>query len=302
MPDETRRVGFIGLGIMGRPMAKNLLEAGVPLVVYNRTPGKAADLVAGGAEQAGSPREVAQKAEVIIAIVTDTPDVEEVLFAESGVAAGARAGSLFIDMSTISPDATRGFAARLAAQGVEYLDAPVSGGDIGAQNATLAIMVGGEAAAFERARPLFEAMGRRVTHVGPVGAGQTVKACNQVLCAIHMVAMCEALTLAAAADLDLETVLEVVTGGAANSWALEHLGPQIAQGDLRPGFMVKLIQKDLNIVMNAARAAHLPLPGAALAAQTFRAVEAAGGGELGTQAMITAYEKLANRPVQGKDE
>jgi len=287
---------------MGKPMALNLQRAGYPLVVYNRTPGKTGELVEGGAEEAEDPKAAAEKSDVVIAIVTDTPDVEQVLFAENGVAAGAREGTVFIDMSTISPVATRDFAARLAKKGVHYLDAPVSGGDIGAVNGTLTIMVGGESESFEQARPIFEVMGGRVTHVGPVGSGQTVKACNQILCAVHMVAACEALTLAAAAGLNLETVLEVVTGGAANSWALEHLGPKIVKGDLSPGFMVKLIQKDLDIVTRAAAEANLPMPGAALAVQNFRAVQAAGGGELGTQAMITVYEKLTGRRVRQAGE
>ena len=292
------RIGFIGLGIMGKPMAVNLQKAGYPLVVYNRTPGKTAQLVEGGATDADSPRAVAAESDVVIAIVTDTPDVEEVLFAESGVAAGAAEGTVFIDMSTISPEATRDFAARLKEKGVDYLDAPVSGGDVGARNATLTIMAGGEPEVFRRAEPILAAMGKRITHVGPVGSGQTVKACNQALCAVNMIAVCEALTLAAAAGLDLETLLRVVTGGAANSWALENLGPKIIDGDLRPGFMVKLIQKDLDIVMRAAQEADLPMPGTALAVQNFRAVQAAGGGELGTQAMITVYEQLAARQVR----
>ena len=302
MSEKQTRIGFIGLGIMGKPMALNLQRAGYPLVVYNRTPGKTGELVEGGAEEAEDPKAAAEKSDVVIAIVTDTPDVEQVLFAENGVAAGAREGTVFIDMSTISPVATRDFAARLAKKGVHYLDAPVSGGDIGAVNGTLTIMVGGESKSVEQARPIFEVMGGRVTHVGPVGSGQTVKACNQTLCAVHMMAACEALTLAAAAGLNLETVLEVVTGGAANSWALEHLGPKIVKGDLRPGFMVKLIQKDLDIVTRAAAEANLPMPGAALAVQNFRAVQAAGGGELGTQAMITVYEKLAGRRVRQAGE
>jgi 3-hydroxyisobutyrate dehydrogenase len=299
MSDDGTRIGFIGLGIMGKPMALNLQKADYPLVVYNRTPGKTAELEAGGAQVADSPAAVAAQSDIVIAIVTDTPDVEQVLFAENGVAGAAIEGTVFIDMSTISPDATREFAAKLKSQDVAYLDAPVSGGDVGAVKGTLTIMVGGDADVVERCRPVFEAMGSRVTHVGPVGAGQTVKACNQILCAGHMTAMCEALTLASAAGLELDTVLQVVTGGAANSWALENLGPKIAHGDMAPGFMVRLIQKDLNIVMNAAKEADLPLPGTAIAVQNFRAVQAAGDGDLGTQAMITAYERMANRKVQG---
>jgi 3-hydroxyisobutyrate dehydrogenase len=253
MATDKTRVGFIGLGIMGRPMALNIRKAGYALV----------------------------------------------LFGENGVAAGARAGQLFIDMSTISPDATREFAGRLKQQGVDYLDAPVSGGDVGAIKGTLSIMVGGEPAAFERAKPIFETMGSRVIRVGPVGSGQTAKACNQILCGVNLMGVCEALTLAAASGLDLDITLQVLTGGASNSWSLQNLGPKIARGDLNPGFMVKLIQKDLAIVMDAAKRLNLPLPGAALSMQNFRSVQAAGGGDLGTQAMITVYEKLAERKVQG---
>lgn len=297
MADKDTRVGFIGLGIMGKPMALNIRKAGYPLTVYNRTPGKAGELLEAGAAQAGSPKELARQCDLMIAIVTDTPDVEEVLFAETGVAAGAREGATFIDMSTICPDATREFAAKLKTRGVEYLDAPVSGGDVGAVKAALAIMVGGDRDVFERAKPVLDTMGT-ATLTGPVGSGQTVKACNQILCAVNMMGVCEAMSLAAAAGLDLDIMLEVIIGGAAGSWALANLGPKIAAGDLTPGFMVRLIQKDLNIVMKAAAEANLPLPGTAIAVQNFRSVQADGGGDLGTQAMITVYEKLAGRPVR----
>jgi len=291
------RIGFIGLGIMGFPMAGYIHKAGYPLTVYNRTPEKAEALEQAGAVIARTPREVAERSDLVIAIVTDTPDVEQVLFSEHGVVAGARPGMIFIDMSTIAPGATRLFAERLAAQQVHYLDAPVSGGDIGAINGTLTIMVGGEADIFAQAAPVLATMGSRVTHVGPYGSGQLVKACNQILCAVNMVAVCEALMLASSAGLDLDTVLAVVTGGAANSWALQQLGPRIAHGNLDPGFMVKLIQKDLNIVFSTAADAHLPLPGTAVAAQLFQAAQALGGASLGTQAMILAYEQLANRKL-----
>ncbi len=293
------RIGFIGLGIMGRPMALNLQQAGYPLTVHNRTPGKDAELVAGGATAAANPREAAAGADIVITIVTDTPDVEAVIFCENGVAAGARKSAVVVDMSTISPEATRTFAARLERQGLDFIDAPVSGGDVGAIQGTLTIMAGGKAEAFARARPVFEVMGKRVTHVGPAGAGQAVKACNQVLCALNMIGVCEALTLAKGMGLNLETMLRVVTGGAANSWALENLGPKIVAGDLEPAFMIRLIQKDLDIVLKNAGRENLPLPGTALAVQLFRAVQAAGGDNLGTQAMIKAYEELAKRKVAG---
>lgn len=302
MGENKSRIGFIGLGIMGKPMALNIQKAGYTLTVYNRTPGKAGELIQGGADEVGDPAAVAEKSDIVIAIVTDTPDVEQVLFGQNGIASSAGKDKIFIDMSTISPAATQEFAARLKDSGMQYLDAPVSGGDVGAIKGTLAIMVGGEADTFENVKPILETMGKRVTHVGPVGSGQAVKACNQVLCAVNLMAVCEALTLASATGLDLQTLLAVVTGGAANSWALENLGPMIAKGNLDPGFMVKLIQKDLNIVMDAAAKLDVPLPATALAIQNFRAVQAAGGAELGTQAMITAYEKLASRQVQPAKE
>ncbi|MEI7832053.1 MAG: NAD(P)-dependent oxidoreductase [bacterium] len=297
MMNKELRIGFIGLGIMGKPMAGHIARAGYGLTVYNRTPGKAEELIQAGAVEVSSPREVAERSDIVITIVTDTQDVEQVLFNENGVAAGAHPGMIVIDMSTISPEGTRVFAERMATQGVHYLDAPVSGGDIGAINGTLTIMVGGDAAIFEQAKPLLATMGARVTHVGPNGSGQLVKSCNQVLVAINMVAVCEALMLASSAGLNLDTVLEVVTGGAANSWSLQNLGPRIAHGNLDPGFMVKLIQKDLNIVAKTAGDTHLPLPGTALATQFFQSTQALGGSDLGIQAMITAYEKLANRKL-----
>jgi len=295
---EQPVIAFIGLGIMGQPMARNLLQAGYRLRVYNRTRGKAEALAGDGATVCDSPAEAARGAQVVITIVTDTPDVEAVLFGETGVVAGAERDAVVVDMSTISPEATRDFAARLREHDLRMCDAPVSGGDVGAENGTLTIMVGGEADDVERLRSIFEVLGARVTHVGPHGAGQATKACNQVLCAVNMVAVCEALSLGASLGLDLHTLLAVVTGGAGNSWALEKLGPRIADGDLDPGFMVRLIQKDLGIVMDSAAAAAVPLPGTSLAQQMFRAVEADGHGALGTQAMIEDYERLAVRRVQ----
>jgi 3-hydroxyisobutyrate dehydrogenase len=291
MSDKKIRVGFIGLGIMGAPMALNILKSGFALTVFNRSAGKAEALVQQGAKEATSPRAVTEQSDVVITMVTDTPDVEEVLFSKHGVMAGARPGMTFVDMSTISPDRTKEFAELLADSSVHYLDAPVSGGDIGAREGKLSIMVGGDKSIFDTFQGLFEAMGSRITHVGPVGSGQAVKACNQILCAVNMVGVCEALSLASRLGLDMEKMLHVVTGGAAGSWALENLGPKIVGGDLNPGFMVKLLHKDLNIVMEAAQNAHLPLPGTAMALQHFLGVEASGGGDLGTQAMITVYEK-----------
>lgn len=314
------------MGIMGRPMAGHLLRAGLPLTVWNRTPGKADELARGGARVTESPAELAAGSDVVMTIVTDGPDVEEVLFGPRGVVAGfaesgrcvipghagtqmraqadrtpacagvtqrgGNARPVVIDLSTISPRAARRIASKLAERGIDFLDAPVTGGDVGARNATLTIMVGGDAAVFERCRGLLSAMGRKIVHVGPNGAGQMVKACNQILCAVNMIAVCEALSLARRTGLDVNAMLDVVTSGAGGSWALENLGRKIVAGDLQPAFMVRLIQKDLRAVMEAAEEARLPLPGTALAMQLFRAVEASGGSELGTQAMIRAYERM----------
>lgn len=303
-------IGFIGTGIMGEPMAGHLLAAGCRLFVHNRTKAKAGPLIERGATWCESPAEVARHCRILFTIVTDTPDVESLLFGHgragatragtetrsTGEAAAAHLapGSIVVDMSTISPDATRDFAARLRERNVALLDAPVTGGDVGARNATLTIMVGGERAAFERVRPLLEKMGRRIVHVGESGAGQTMKACNQILCALNMIGVCEALMLARRSGLDLGQLIETLSTGAGGSWALQNLGPKIAAGDLKPAFMIRLIQKDLRIVQDAAERLRIPLPGTALSQQLFRAVEAEpGGGELGTQAMIRAFDRLS---------
>ena len=291
------KIGFIGMGIMGRPMAKNLVAAGHEVTVYNRTEARCDEVVEAGALKAATPAECAAGKDVVITIVTDSPDVEAVLFGENGAAGGADEGTLFIDMTTISPDVTREIAARLEEGGFQFLDAPVSGGDIGAQKGTLTIMVGGRQEAFDRATPVFEAMGSRITLVGESGAGQVTKACNQILCAVNLLAVCEAVALASRSGIDLEKMHRVVTGGAAASWSLEHLGKSIIDGNYDPGFMVKLIQKDLNICMNAARALNLPVPGTALANQFFRSNEANGEEDLGTQAMFKAVERMGNFKV-----
>jgi len=288
------RLGFIGTGIMGAPMAGHLLDAGYALAVHNRTRAKTAPLVARGAIWCDTPADVGRQCDILITIVTDTPDVEEVLVGPRGAAATLPTGAVVVDMSTISPQRTRALAERLAERRITLLDAPVTGGDVGARNATLTIMVGGEAAAFERVHPILAHLGQRIVHVGPSGSGQALKACNQVLCAVNMIAVCEALLLAERSGLDLATAIETLSTGAGGSWAWTNLGRRIISGDLQPAFMVKLIQKDLHIVQDAAQSAGLPLPGTALAQQLFRAVEAtAGGGELGTQAMITALRRLA---------
>ncbi len=293
MPDQIKTIGFIGLGIMGIPMARNLMKAGFQLTVYNRTRAKCDLLVAEGAKVAGSPAEATAGADAVITIVTDTPDVEQVILGSEGVIQSVKPGTVVIDMSTISPKATRKMSEALAAKGAGMLDAPVSGGDVGAQKGTLTIMVGGEAPDFERALPVFQAMGKTITHVGPSGAGQCTKLCNQVLVAIHLVAVSESLLLAKTSGLDLHKTLAVLTGGAANSWSLQNLGPRIVEGDHNPGFMVRLLLKDLRLVMEAAADGDLPLIGTSLAHQMFIAVEKMGCGDLGTQSVIRAFEQLS---------
>ena len=288
------RIGFIGMGIMGRPMARNLLQAGHDVTVWNRTLEKTKDLAAAGAKVAGSPLECVRGKEIVITIVTDSPDVEAVLLGGEGGGASAAAdsGTVFIDMSTISPDATRSMARRLEERGLELLDAPVSGGDIGAQKGTLTIMIGGKEEVFERVKPVFEAMGKRITYMGPSGSGQATKACNQILCALNLLGVCEALAVASRSGLDLEKMHQVVTGGAGNSWSLENLGKAIIQGNYAPGFMVKLIQKDLDIVLGAGKELGLTLAGTSLCNQYYRSCQAHGEGDLGTQALFHVIERL----------
>lgn len=294
MAEDIRRIGFIGLGIMGTPMARNLLRAGFDLTVYNRTRARAEALAAEGVKVAASPKAAAAEADAVICMVTDTPDVEAVLLGVDGVVQSAHPGTVVIDMSTISPKATRKMAESFRARGIGMLDAPVSGGDIGAQRGTLTIMVGGEAADFTRARPVFEAMGQTITHMGCSGSGQSTKLCNQVLVAIHLMAVSESLLLARQAGLNLSLALQVLTGGAANSWSLQNLGPRIAAGDHAPGFMVKLLLKDLKLVREAAADGELPLPFTALAEQMFTSASRLGCGELGTQSVVRAFEQLAD--------
>ena len=289
---EPLAIGFIGLGIMGGPMALRLVRAGHDVTVYNRTSSRCEPLVAAGARPALSPREAAEGAQVVISIVTDSPDARAVLLGPEGAAGGASPGTLFIDMSTIAPAAAREIGEALRAQRLAFLDAPVTGGDVGAREGTLSILVGGDARDLERARPVLSVLGKRITHCGPLGAGQTVKACNQILCALNMVGIVEALHLCGASGIPAATMLEALIPGAGGSWALEKLGPRIAAGDFDPGFMIRLIQKDLRIVEEMARQAGLPLAGTDTAKAYFQDNEAAGEGNLGTQAM---YKALARR-------
>ncbi len=292
------RIGFIGLGIMGQPMAKNLLRTGFPLVVTTRTPGKAEAFAAenaslGEVTAVATPAEAAANAEIIVTMVTDSPDVVAVARGKEGIFATASPGSIIIDMSTISPDVTRELAAEAASHGLFWLDGPVSGGEKGAIEGTLTIMIGGDPDALERARPALEAMGKRITHFGPAGNGQAAKLCNQILVVGNLLAVCEALTFGARAGLDLPTLHQALTGGAANSWALEVLGKKIIDRDFKPAFMVRLQQKDLRLVLDAAYAAKVPLPTTSLGHQLFSIVEGEGRGDDGTQSLARVFERLA---------
>jgi 3-hydroxyisobutyrate dehydrogenase len=295
----TEKVGFVGLGIMGQGMAHNLLKAGFPLTVWNRTASKMEPLVAAGAVAGRDPTDVAAQSDIVVVCVSDTPDVEAVILGEQGIVQGAKAGSLVIDCSTISPLATRTLAAALAEKGVAMLDAPVSGGSEGAAKGTLSIMVGGEAADFERAQPIFQAIGKKITHVGPIGAGQTVKLVNQILVVGNCLAMSEALLFAQAGGVDLAKTLEAVSAGAAGSWMLSNRGPQIIERDWRPGFTIDLQQKDVRLVLGAADAMGIPLPGTALIFQLYRTLQSRGLGGEGNHALVKALENLAGLEVGG---
>ena len=289
-------IGFIGLGIMGAAMAANVRRAGFALAPWNRTRAKIDALRPLGIDDVGSPAAVARRAEIVGVCVTDTADVEQVLFGVDGVASGARPGLIVVDHSTIRADRTREFAARLATQGVTLLDSPVSGGDVGARDGTLSIMVGGDAEAFARCDRYFAAVGKTIVHVGPSGAGQVCKACNQIAVAVNLAGACEAMAYGARHGLDLRKMLDVVKGGAGGSWQLANLGPKILDGDLRPGFMVDLALKDLAIVADTAGA---PLPTVDRARRYLLDVADADerGGELGTQAMIRGVERATDTPI-----
>lgn len=291
---KEQRIGVIGLGIMGGAMARNLLRAGFDVTVFNRTSARMQPLVDVGAVAGASPADVARDVDIIITNVTDSPDVEQVLLGPDGVVAGARAGSVVIDMSTISPEVTRQIAARLEQRGIAMLDAPVTGGDVGAREGTLSIMVGGSEAVFERCRPVLQALGRSIVYVGGHGTGQTVKLVNQVIVGLNLLAMAEGLAFAAKSGVDVGKALSVVQAGAAGSWALDNLAPRVLKGDYDPGFMVTLQQKDLRLALESAAQMQLPLIGTGVVQQLLRGVEAYGGEHDGTQALVRALERLGN--------
>jgi 3-hydroxyisobutyrate dehydrogenase len=283
-------IGFIGLGIMGSAMAGNLLARGFPLVVWNRTTSKTTDLVARGARPATSIGELAGQCNVVCINVTDTPDVEQVLFGPGNVFDRARPGTIVIDHSTIRPDRTVEFAKRLADRQITLLDAPVSGGDVGAKNATLSIMVGGDATAFERVTPVLQTMGKNVVRVGASGAGQVCKACNQICVLVALAGVCEAVAFAQKNGLDARTMVDVVAAGAGGSWQLANLAPKMIAGDLKPAFMIELALKDMKIVEDVAASIGLSLDSFAVSRRRLEQLRDAGHPKLGTQAMILAVK------------
>lgn len=286
-------VGYIGLGLMGKPIASNILKAGFPLVVHNRSRAAVDELAAQGARAASSPAEVAAQVDVVFTNLPDTPDVEEVVLGAQGIVAGARPGLIWVDNSTIRPAAARTLSLRLAERGVLSLDAPVSGGDIGARNATLTIMVGGPAEALEKVMPVFQAMGKTVTHVGEAGAGQVAKAANQIMVAAQMVAMAELLIFSQKAGVDPRKVVEAIKGGAAQCWTLDVKPPRLFAGNRAPGFKASMQAKDLNIILETARQYGIPLPSAAVDAQLYNAMLQNDMGALDNSAVIGIIEQLA---------
>lgn len=292
------RIGFIGLGIMGKPMARNLMKAGYPLVVHNRSRGPVDELAAEGARPASSPREVAEKSDVVITIVPDAPDVEAVILGPGGVAEGVRPGMLVIDMSTSSPVLARRIAATLGEKGVDVLDAPVSGGEIGAKEGTLSIMVGGAAGAFERALPILQAMGKNIVHVGDAGAGQVTKAANQIVVGMTIQAVAEALLLASKAGVDPARVRQALMGGFAQSRILELHGQRMLDRNFKPGFKARLHRKDLAIALSTAREYGVPLPGTAVVHEVLNGLIGMGRDEYDHSGLVTVLETLAQAEVK----
>ena len=292
-------LGFIGLGIMGKPMAGHLLAAGNTVHVYDVVAASIKEVAGKGGVACQSSKEVAQKSDIIFMMVPDTPDVEAALFGKDGVAEGVKSGSIVVDMSSISPIATKEFAKKLAAMGVKMLDAPVSGGQVGAENATLSIMVGGEPKVFEQIKPYFELMGKNIVHIGGNGDGQTCKVANQIVVAETIMAISEALLFASKAGADPQKVREALLGGFAQSRILDLHGKRIIERTFAPGFRIRHQQKDLNNALQGARSLGMSLPGAAVAQELFNAVSAQGDIDLDHSALVLALEKMANHKVSG---
>ncbi len=294
MTKQPLRVGFVGTGIMGGPMAANCMKAGLSVTVFNRTAAKTSALVEAGAAVADSPAAVAAASDIVCSCVTADDDVRQVVLDEAtGIIAGAREGLIVVDHSTVSPGVAVECAEALRAKGAGFLDAPISGGDVGAKAGTLSIMVGGEKSDFDTALPVLDAMGGTVTYCGSSGAGYTVKLCNQILGALYLVAASEAISLAKASGVDIDAMLQAVSSGAAGSWILSNLGAKMAAGDYAPGFFIDYQLKDLKLALAAADKLTLPLPGAALATQIMKAASALGHGKDGTQATFSVLQTLA---------
>lgn len=299
---NNQLIGFVGLGIMGKPMAGNLIKAGLNLFVYDLVPESIEQLEAMGATACSSGKEVAEKSDIIITMVPDTPHVQAALFGPNGIAEGVKVGSIVVDMSSISPIESKVFARKLKDMHVEMLDAPVSGAEVGAQQATLTIFVGGKKDVFEKVRPIFDVLGSRSTLMGDIGAGQTAKSCNMIINSITQLGICEAFTLAVANGLDLNKLMSAFSAGTAQSRQLENLGPRIARGDMDPGFMVDLMQKDLGNVLDSAKRLKVPAFGTTLVNQLFQTLQVEGNGHLGVQSLVLVYEKLANRKVKSEQK
>jgi 2-hydroxy-3-oxopropionate reductase len=287
------KVGYIGLGLMGKSIARNILKAGFPLVVHNRSRAAVNELAAEGAIPAYSPADVAAQVDVVFTNLPDSPDVEKVALGDQGIIEGAHPGLIMVDNSTIKPATARKIAVALAAAGVDTLDAPVSGGDIGARNGTLTVMVGGSVVALEKVLPVLQAIGKTITHIGEPGAGQIAKAANQIMVAAQMVAMAELLVFAQKAGADPAKVVQAIKGGAAQCWTLDVKPPRLFAGNRQPGFKAHMQAKDLNIILETAREYGIPLPSAAVDSQLFNAMLQLGMGELDNSAVLGIIEKLA---------
>ena len=288
------KIGFIGLGIMGKPMAGHLIDAGYDLVVHNRNRDAVDELVGTGAIEAHSGKEVAEQSDIVITMLPDSPDVESVALGEGGIIEGAHDGLIFVDMSTIAPSVTTQVGEVLAKKGVQSLDAPVSGGDIGAQNATLSIMVGGEEDTFNTVKPLFDVMGQSAILCGPLGAGQTVKACNQILVAVTIAGVSEALTMGTKAGVDPIKIVQVLSGGLARCGVLENRGERMVNGDFDPGFRIRLHYKDLNIIQKTSNDFGVPLPVTSEVFELFKTAMVKGRGELDHSGLLTVIEDMSN--------
>ena len=297
METAKERIGFIGLGIMGKPMARNLINAGFTLCVHNRSRGSVEELVGEGAAPASSPRAVAENSDIVITMLPDTPDVESAVSGQNGILAGAHEGLLVVDMSTISPVATRRLASELGNRNVRMLDAPVSGGDKGAIAGTLSIMAGGDASDFERVRPVFESLGKTIVHCGEIGSGQIVKACNQIVVALVIEAVSEALVLGSKAGVQPGVILEVLGGGLAQNRVMELRGPTMVQHNFQPGFKARLHRKDLNIILQTAREYGVTLPVSAIVDQMFTNLIERGKGDLDHSALLTVVEEMSNHSI-----